>query len=300
MRKAITLWVGIFGVQMFAHAQQMEPLGLLEAGLEDAQNYMRAYLRPVGEGWIAGSSGGWANTGATHKILGFDIKGSVAAAIIPSGREFFRVDQQDFQRIRLEDPSLDLFPTLIGPNEDGPGMLIYDEHQNELHRMNGFSGTGLSDKLEISRSIVPLPILQAGLGVDKGTDLKLRYIPHRNFGDVKVHGWGLGIQHNLTQHMNAGNWDMAVLVGYNRLGAEYQFSDEEDKLLATQLSSLTSQLILSKRLAILTLFATGGYHSGKVNFDLLGSYEISTEEILWILFVSNFSPAIHLPAWVPR
>jgi hypothetical protein len=158
-------------------------------------------------------------------------------------------------------------------------MLIYDEHQNELHRMNGFSGTGLSDKLEISRSIVPMPILQAGLGVDKGTDLKLRYIPHRSLGDVKVHGWGLGLQHNLTHHMNAGNWDMSVLVGYNRLGAEYKFSEEEDKLLATRLSSLTSQLILSKRLAILTLFATGGYHSGKVNFDLLGSYEISTEEI---------------------
>jgi len=165
----------------------------LEAGVEDAETLLQNYINPFVKGFGYGINNGWNHTAKPHKTLGFDLMVTVNAARIPSKDEFFTFINSDYTYVELSDASNDQLPTVFGPAEQGPELRFLDNNGDEVIRITSPQGIGLEE--EIGHNIVPTPMVQLGLGLFKGTDLKLRYVPKIDFGDGEFNLFGIGLMH---------------------------------------------------------------------------------------------------------
>jgi hypothetical protein len=258
-----------------AHSQQRSDIEtLLRSGVQDVNTYLNHYIQPAAEGFAYSMGAGWANTAATHKAWGFDLKVGLSAAAVPGHMESFTFDPAAYSnlRVRGESGHTDL-PTVFGNPSSGKTMEIY-EQGFVVGTVDALPGAGLPV------NYVPAPIIQAGLGLPTGTDLKLRYLPSTTIEGTRVGILGGGIQHDLKQHipgLRALPFRMSGLVAFNSLKADYALDQIENGRGELSVNTWTYQFLLSKKLSIFTLYGSAGYISGTSDFDLLGTYYPSAE-----------------------
>lgn len=270
------------------------PLGLLaqsdidvylEAGAEDASKLIQSYLTPALNGFGYGMNNGWYNTAKAHKTLGFDLTVTVSAVKVPSSKEFFTFRNSDYKNIRVANGEAQL-PTLMGPNQDGPELEIYDENgQATGVSVTSIPGIGLKD--EIGINAVPVPMAQLGIGIAKNTDLKFRYIPKIDLdGDGDIGLFGIGVMHDVKQWIPGIKllpFDLSALVGYTKLTANYNLEgniDGDNQKGEFSATGFTFQGIISKQFSVLTLYGALGYNSTSTSAKVLGTYELEDYETL--------------------
>lgn len=279
----IVLIVGLsFSLSNMAKAQ-FDFDSFLEAGLADANKLLQSYLEPAFQGIGYGINSGWYNTARPHQTLGFDLNVSVSAAIVPTGGEFFTFNNSEYSNVRLSNGTSAQLPTLFGPNlgaDDLPELTFFDNNGDQTIRISAPTGLGIEE--EFPTNAVPTPMIQLGIGLIKGTDLKIRYVPNISIGDddeSEIKLFGIGLMHDIKQHLpvvKALPFDLSVFVGYTNLKTTLAVDADLNQFAEFETTGTIVQALISKKLAFITAYGGLGYAKSKTTFGLLGQYSTET------------------------
>lgn len=284
MKKIIyTLFVCLLSFQSMA---QIDLGQLLEGGEADANKLLESYLEPAFVGFGYGINSGWYNTGKPHKLLGFDLTVNGTMAYVPASAEYFTINPLDYDNLNIrpsdDGTATDVFPTLMGPNlgADQIPYLVFNEGTDNEVALSGPTGLGLKET-KLGRNVVPTGMAQIGIGLVKNTELKIRFTPAITVGDpgeeVTTKLFGIGVLHDVKQWIPGIKnlpFDLSAFVGYTKLTTDFQIDkDAPDQIGEFQVSGTSFQGIISKKLAILTVYGGLGIASTRTTYKMLGTYE---------------------------
>lgn len=269
----------------FISGAQAQDLGkFLEGGVEDGNILLKNYLSPAFVGLGYSLNSGWYNTGRPHKLLGIDITVTATGAYVPESAQFFKVKDSDYKSLTTL-PAVNgqtKFPTIMGPNLDADDIpyLVFNKDTEDEIAITGPTGLGLEEAFNMP-NIVPAAAAQVGIGLIKSTEIKLRLIPTQTFGDpnqeTTVKMFGLGVMHDVKQWIPGIKnlpFDLSGFVAFSNMNVSSQInSDAPDQVAEFNVSGTTVQGIISKKLAILTVYGGVGFMTSKVNYKMEGTYE---------------------------
>lgn len=289
MKKLILIiFVGLLFQPVYSQSNIVE---FLKAGKEDANVLFNAYLDPYAVAFGDGLNNGWYNSAATHKLFGIDLTISVSAIQVPTGSTTFDLNSIGLTKLTLADPTNHIAPTIAGKDINGPALQLNDDNGNPIATFNSPNGIGLD--------VFPVPMAQIGFGLLPHTDVIGRFIPDRKYsynGDqMKLGFWGVGVKHNFTEwfpFLKALPFDASLFGSYSNVNAQsllninpndyatgnvrITFGDNLGQML--KLNTITTKfgLVVSKKLAFLTLFGGIGQSTSESTIDLIGKYVIVT------------------------
>jgi hypothetical protein len=267
---------------------QINQIGKLAAGgIEDGEALFKEYLRPYTNALGANLSGGWYNTAKPHQTLGFDLSFSFNTAIIPKDATEFNLQtlkEDENLTYTLSDPDDILAPTAAGEKQQGPeiGYDITDNGNNDIV-YNTPPGTGLR--------YIPTPMIKAGVGIVKNTEIMGRYMPtisSNNWGSIGL--WGIGIKHGLKQHLpfmeKVPVLNLSIMAAYTKLNAafnmdiqpedvgynNYSGDEYENQELTLDIGSFTANLLVSADLPVVAFYGGIGFSTVKSDLALKGDY----------------------------
>ncbi|MGA1976651.1 MAG: DUF6588 family protein [Bacteroidales bacterium] len=283
-RRISVLIAGILIVSSSVFSQ-FSDVDFLRSSPADAVKFMQAYVTPWANAFGAGLNGSWYNTAKPHKLGGFDVTFSANVGIVPSSAKTF-----DISSIGL---SSDLSgtgnaPTVAGPKTDGPQMTYSKE---------GYTLANFTTPPGTNWRFIPVPTLQAGIGLPLGTEIKIRYVPKIDIKDGHVSLWGVGLMHSITQYMPGHKllpFDISLFAGYTKLSADVPLSlqpDPEiflnystidpstyfnDQNMNATVQALNISAIGSINLKVITFYAGLGYSRTSTSVNLEGHYPVPT------------------------
>ncbi|MEL7834336.1 DUF6588 family protein [Fodinibius sp. Rm-B-1B1-1] len=282
---------GLFALTSMPAQAQVGDIGdILQSGREDANTLARAYLEPFGSGFGASLNTGWTNTASPHSKFGFDLTVSSGLAIVPDAAKSFNVNDLGLKKLELEgsDP---VSPTINGVDETGASLAYYEEINNNREKILEFNmpeGSGFG--------YVPAPMIKAGVGLIKDTELMVRYTPETEIGDFgSFNLFGVGAKHGINQWLPGGKMlpvNLSVMFGYTDmevgsdldLSAEdvieepsrtenpYNASQWDGQAVALNTDAWTINALVGKSLPIISVYAGVGYEASSFNVKTAGSY----------------------------
>lgn len=257
---------------------------LLSAGIADAEQFSQDFFSPAAEGIMYGLSNGWYHTAEGKNLGDFEISVIGNASFVKDEYKNFTLNVADYTYLRFQDPSQQTGQVATALGENDPEVTMIIEYENDL---------GISQQTEITLpqgigasgiNVLPTAFLQLSVGVWKGTEVKVRYLPKIDQEGVGLQLYGGGIQHELTSWLPGAKRlpiSIGVLVGYTHLNAEYDLTeksglDGEHQKIETEASSLVFSAIVSTKLPIINFYGGLGYVTGNSRSDLLGTYRVQT------------------------
>ena len=268
----------------FTVAAQGDIGDLFEGSAADAKYLSEGYVSPLMKAVGYGLNQGWYNTAKPHNFPGFDLTFSVNPVFIPATDKIFTVDNNKLQSLTL---TRDMDGKIPGATGSGniPTVLGLKDKQTTYTidppatgSFNGPSGIGIG--------FFPTPTANLGIGLPKGTDLKLRFVPTLDFGklsggefDGSFSLFGVGVMHDFKQWIpgiKALPFDMSVFVGYTqmKLGIVVEQGGPNGKTEFTS-TATTVQALISKKLAVFTPYAGIGYNMAKTKLAVKGNYDFN-------------------------
>jgi hypothetical protein len=188
----------------------------------------------------------------------------------------------------LDDPNASIAPTVAGDHEPLP-QLNYNLPGYELEAFEMPQG--------LDWRYVPAPMIQAGVGLYKGTDLLGRYLPDIKLAGVEIGMWGIGLRHDIKQWIPGIKklpvLELSLMYGYTRLHSGIGISVEPDDIGATDnttniswedqeltflAQSHTANLLIAAKLPVITFYGGVGFIRTKTNLKLLGYYPVADFE----------------------
>jgi len=265
---------------------------LLKGSLKDANYLLEGYVAPAMKGLGSGLNQGWYNTAKAHKTLGIDLTISTSLMYIPSDDQFYTVDNNNLTEVKLTSydksvpngganvsatGSADV-PTIFGP-EITPTYKVISTGTN----FDGPPGLDLKNTIKIADAL-PVPMYQLGIGLPKNTDLKVRWSPTVTLSDFKFSLWGVGIMHDIKQYIpgiKALPFDLSAFVGYTNMKAEQGLSATagQNQKGVMEFNSTNVQILVSKKISVLTLYGGVGYNISKSNLDMKGTYDLNDDGV---------------------
>ena len=245
----------------------------------NGKNILKEYVRPIADGFSAGLNNGWYNTAKPHKIGGFDITISGNIVLIPESYKIFSISE-----IGGSSFSGGETPSIVGEKE--PSEITYN-------------GNSVKMPSGLNIPVFPIPIVQAGIGLIKGTEINIRYLPKINVGKVdQINLYGLAVKHDLLQWIPGGKilpLSLSIQGGYTRFNSNVVLENvlvNTENELAFDVEAMTVNIILSKKILMFTPYASVGYNSSKSSFKIDGDYaigalELNAEELTNIEYESN-------------
>ncbi len=276
----LTLFISLFSLSSFAQDEINE---LFKANKSDATKLIQAYMNPFLKGFSYGLNSGWNTTGAAKKFGRFEIRVGLAGTIIPERDKTFDVTKIGLSSsIRPADPTKVLSPSIGGEEVKGPLMNIYDSNNTKAFDFDLPKGANLS--------LVPAPQVQASVGLLRGIDVTLRYVPEIDLGSKSgsVNMLGGGIKVNLLR-LFAGKmtdkiapFDLAASIGYTSL--EYNLplnvqtpgSNYTNQNLYAKFTGMNYEAIISKKILFLTPFFSLAFQKTEHDVKINGVYPFQT------------------------
>jgi len=268
------LLAGLIGLSSFGQTQN-----ILANDIAQGEKLIEAYFTPMAGSFGAGLNSGWYNTAKPHSLGGFDLTLTLNTVIIPSSAKTFNIKAAGG----------DIFTS-----NDTEASTIFGSADATTMTYN--NSTGLDVDFEMPGGFktpaIPLPMIQAGIGLIKNTAIDVRYMPMLNVGDnINVNLFGIGIKHDLLQWIpgigNAIPMSLSLQGGYSSLNTELEILGQEVSL---KTKATTINLVASKKLLMVTGYVGLGYNSATTtfttdaNFDLGG---IQFDEKVEVAFESN-------------
>lgn len=277
MKRKALLLIAIFGIYSLSHAQIEE----VYAGLDDAETYITHYLSPAVNPFMYNMNNNWYTEADTHQKWGFDIQISATTSFIPDDEKTFEFVESEYNYLSLETGTSSLLPTIAG-----------DETNIQLNASNGTDsilidvpdgiGHEWPENLFIPLS-VPLPMLQASLGLTGHTDMIVRFVPKSGSEDFKVGLTGIGVKQNLMKlfqqkdSIKNTKSSFSVLAAYTNAKVNYKPEDSgvdgENQEMQASMNTFTLQAIGGYDLKIVNFYFAVGYTGGKTALDALGTYQ---------------------------
>ncbi len=297
-RNWIIIAMGIFCISAFPKAgyaqDETDISNFLKAAPEDAAKLITAYVQPAIEGVSYGMTGGWYTTAKAHKSFGVDIGVSLNTVFLPPSRNYFDPYKlgltSQFTFNNIDNPGSGA-PTVMGPKDETTYTFTYDPDGNgnlppQAFVVNGPEGLEVGEAVGVGQAPVPVPMIQLGVGIIKNTDLKIRFVPQQDVGGSKVRMLGIGVMHDIKQHIPGIKlmpFDLSVLLAYNSVTGNTDLSytgSNSDRPQSTNgemdysLNSYILQALISKKISVLTVYGGVGYQMVKTKVDVLGDYTI--------------------------
>ncbi len=260
----------------------------LQAGVKDAGLIIQNYLKPVFEGVGYGYTNGWYHTAKAHETFGFDISISGNVAFIPQSNLTYTFNNSDYSNIKLTNGNSAQLPTVLGPylKSERPEVTFYNDGE-EIVRTTAPPGA-INLKEEIGFDAVPVPMIQAGVGVIKDTDVIIRLIPPISFGGDagKLSMFGYGVKHNIGQWIKMLDYsgiDVSFLAGFSNLKVTADLSEEDDPVTSNnegvfKINGFVLQGIVSKEyIKVFTIYGAVGYSRAGSRTQVLGTYPIDPD-----------------------
>lgn len=288
MKKNIVLLLSLF--LTFSAGLKAQDIGQIVAGsTADANKYLSAYLEPFGKGEILNMGRGWFTTGRVHKRFGFDVTVSAQLAVIPDAKQTFVFNNSDYSTFKLKSGASSAIVQTFAGDKNATQTLTVNttvNGKNVTYDFNTPTGIGSDLKNAVGFVAVPLPVAQLGFGLFKNTDVKVRYFPKTNFGDVGVDVFGVAVQHEFSDYIpffkKVPLLHLSALAGYNTTNVAYNIKNStvsgSDQRAELKLSAFTLQGIASVKLAFLEVYTSLGYTTGSSNANLLGTYTINYKD----------------------
>ena len=252
--------------------------------LQDGKKILEAYVSPLAYSIGASINNGWYNTAKPHKLGGFDITITVNTVIIPESAKSFNINKSNESTFIGGET-----PTILG-NSLGSEVTVNTNNSSSISTM----------PKGLNIPIIPLPMLQTGIGLIKGTELDVRYMPNIKIGTSGSIGlYGFGLKHDILQWIPTGNLiplSLSIQAGYTKLNSAIELIDPsntiEDPKSNLSISATTINLILSKKLLMFTPYIGVGYSSTSTIFNVegdynIGSIQLNTNELTDVKFKSN-------------
>jgi hypothetical protein len=242
-----------------------------QTATEDGKSLIEAYISPLGNSLGAALNNGWYNTAKPHSLGGFDITITANIVMIPNNAKTFNISESNGGTFTGGET-----PTILG-NGDGASTL---------YNAPSLPATASDMPKGLNIPIIPLPMLQAGVGLIKGTELDFRYMPELKIGSAgKVGLFGVGLKHDILQWLPIVDKipiDFSIQAGYTKLSSEIELIDPTATISPQanlDVSATTVNLILSKKLLMFTPYLGLGYNSTKTTFNVEGNYNVAGLEI---------------------
>ena len=257
----------------------------LQFGTDNAGKLSSLYLGPLGQSLGNNMNNGWYNTAQAHRLGRFDFRIGFPVTLVSEPARMFRFVESDFEGMSLVNPSEDMAPSVFGNNESGP-LVSFAGEEFALP-----PGTGIN-----FFPVLP-PSLQLNLGVSFDTELMFRYLPNINVSDFSTRMIGFGIKHGIKQHIPGISllpFDLSVIVAYSRFQADYGLNynpennsqiDTDEQKMEINATAFNANLIISKKLSVITFFGGFRYMTSNTGILMAGTYPVaangaSTGEIL--------------------
>ena len=245
---------------------------------EDAEAFLGSYFSPFSETLGAGLNNGWYNTAKPHKLGGFDVSLTINLVGISDENKTFNVKELDNFDVPPEMPSNT--PSILGSGQGS--QITYDNGE-------GISGTFTMPEQDFDIPFVPVPTLNAGFGLIKGTEVNVRYIPNYAFdigliGQGSIGLYGGGLKHDILQWIPLAKklpFDLSVQAAFNQLNTSFEIESQSvDQKVKMTINSSTYNLIISKKLALLTAYASAGISSTSSQFEGNTTFQLGSNEVI--------------------
>jgi hypothetical protein len=257
MKKLLfTLLAGLIGFSSFC-----------QTTTDDGKSLIEAYIGPLGKSSGTALNNGWYNTAKPHSLGGFDITITANIVMVPANAKTFNISESNGGTFSGGET-----PTILG-NGDGVSAS---------YNAPPLPATSSDMPKGLNIPIIPLPMLQAGVGLIKGTELDFRYMPELKIGSAgKVGLFGIGLKHDILQWLPIVDKipiDLSIQAGYTKLSSEIELIDPTATISPQanlDVSATTVNLIFSKKLLMFTPYLGVGYNSTKTTFNVDGNYNIA-------------------------
>lgn len=289
--KIISL-VFLLGVSRLSIAQTQEELiaNYVTNVTSDFNTYMDAYMDPLLKGLGYGFNNGWYNTARPHKSFGFDLTISVNAAYVPTIDQSFKFNPDDYKAVDLYFDDTDpikygnQLPTIMGGTTETE-LSSYLVKGNPISPHVDFPVLdGIRDDLPVNSVAVPSPIIQLGVGIFKGTEVKVRWVPTiEGIEGLNYKYFGLGVMHNVSQWVpvlkNMKFLDVSAFVGYTGIDLAFKLDSDpdtnplDDQVGVFGVNTITYEVVGSATFSVLTGFVGIGFDNFKTNLGMNGTYE---------------------------
>jgi len=271
MKKIYFFALVLFSLNISAQSPHLNFERYLIAG-DQASAVIKDYLNPALVGIMNTTSSGWYSTADTHKRFGFDFTINFVGAFVPNEDATFDISKYD--NITVSDGSKTL-PTILGPKDNTPGITspIFEPGVE----MNAPNGLGVNPK------IAPSAILQGGIGIGWGTEIKVRFMPKVGTEGFKVGLWGLAFQHDIGQYIPVFKRlpvSLSALVGFTQSKATWTFNSTDNQWAGTnqhtdfKASTHTFQLLASTNIPVINVYGGLGYNFSTSSYKMYGEYII--------------------------
>jgi len=269
MKKLLTLFaVFCFGFSAMAQTE-----------IQDGKSLIEAYISPLGNSLGTALNNGWYNTAKPHHLGGFDFTITANLVLVPADAKTFNISESNSGTFSGEET-----PTILG-NESG-----------RTATSGSYGDFDMPAGLNIP--MLPVPMLQAGVGLIKNTEIDVRFMPEIEKSGVSIGLWGIGVKHDILQWLPIVDIipiDVSFQAGYTKLSSQIMLEDpnSNEKAEATlDVRATTFNILLSKKIAMFTAYAGLGYNSTKTTFNVDGTYNIAgmdfdVEELTKFEFESN-------------
>lgn len=280
MKKITFLFLAFLGLNASLQAQELETILLAK---EDASKLTEAYLKPATKGLIYSMNNGWYHTAKVHKKFGFDVTIGVSGSFAPSKDKVFDLTKLGLQSTTFTNNTS---PTVAGNDDEPVSTLTFNgtvQGQNVSAEFKMAQGEGVD--------IVPLPVIQVGIGLPFKIEAMARFVPKVGSDDVKGDLLGIGLKKEITSWF--GPLDklplhVSLLAGYTTMNVDYTIGDIDGDIQATnaltsfKLNSYTVQAIASINFPIINVYGGVGYNGGNTksnmtaDSDFIASYTTNT------------------------
>ena len=261
-----TLLAGLFGITSYGQAPNF--ISFFSNDIKQGEEMIKAYFTPMAESFGAGLNNGWYNTAKPHSLGGFDLTFTVNTVIIPSSAKTFNIEGAGGN-------------TFTSTNETEASTIFGSTDATVMTYKN--SSTGIETPFDMPGGFktlaMPLPMIQAGIGLIKNTAIDIRYMPMLNVGSedesIEVNLFGVGLKHDVLQWIpgigDAIPMSLSLQGGYTTLNTELKISGQEVSL---KTKATTINLVASKRLLMITGYAGVGYNSSTTSFTADTKFEL--------------------------
>lgn len=285
----ITLLVTILSIFAVSAKAQLKPFDFLYGYTSDASLMMQEYIRPYANIMGANLNAGWYNTAKPHKLGGFDVTATFSIAFAPDEALFY--DLADLTGLQAEfDPNNSIAPTIAGDQESLPELVSYQTingNEYEVARIKHPNGLGVKG--------LPLPMAQVSLGLIKGTDVTVRFVPNieiGEYGDLAV--FGIGGRHSISQwipvlkrlefiniSLQGGYTKVSTNAFMNIQPADVEIQpattgDFNDQNMQVNISGWTLNIIASQSIPVITVYEGIGFANSAMDFAVLGNYPVNS------------------------
>jgi hypothetical protein len=121
-------------------------------------------------------------------------------------------------------------------------------------------------------------MVQVGIGLPKGFEVKVRFFPSTDLGGgASANLFGIGLVHDIKQFIPGLKklpFDLSIFGGYTslKIGVNLDSSQPNNKA-NFESSATTIQALISKKIAVVTFYGGLGYNFNNTSLAMLGTYD---------------------------